>query len=111
MRPLRAAGARRGEAGFTVAELAVPVIVLVEIILAVLLLFDTSGKLGKAEMQVADMQQALRVGQHQIVRMVRMAGRGELPVTNNPGGAVAANLFAGTSLSVRNNVPSGSGII
>jgi len=107
--PARAA--RRGEAGFTVAELAVTLIVLVEIILACLLLFDTSGKIGKAEMQVADMQQSVRVGQYQIVRMVRMAGRGELPVTNNPTGALSANLFAGTALALRNNVTAGNGII
>jgi hypothetical protein len=102
---------RAGERGFTVAELTVTLIVVAEIIIATLLLFDASGKLGKAEMQVAGMQQALRIGQYEVVRMVRMAGRGPLPVSNNPALAVSADLFAGTALAVRNNVAAGSGII
>lgn len=109
-RAAHAAGISR-EAGFTVAEMTVTLIVVVEIALAALLLFDTSNKLGKAEMQVADMQQALRIGQYEVVRMVRMAGRGELPVTNNPAAVMQPNLFAGTSLAVRNNVPAGSAVI
>jgi len=114
--PARAAGIARAagnarEAGFTVAEMTVTLIVVVEIALATLLLFDTSSKLGKAEIQVADMQQALRVGQYEVVRMLRMAGRGELPVTNNPAGVMQANFFAGTALSLRNNVPAGSAVI
>jgi len=100
-----------GEAGFTMVELAVTMIVLVEIALATLLLFDASGKIGKAQLQVADMQQALRIGQYEIVKFVRMAGRGELPVTNKPGATLSANLFAGTSLALRNNVPVASGVI
>lgn len=104
-------GAAGREAGFTIAEMTVTLIVVVEIALAVLLLFDTSGKLGKAEVQVSDMQQSLRIGQYEVVRMVRMAGRGELPVANSPATAFSANLFAGTALAVRNNVPSGSGVI
>ena len=101
----------RGEAGFTLAELTVTMIVVVEVLLAVLLLFDAGGKIGKAEMQTADMQQALRISQYEVVRMVRMAGRGELPVTNNPAGTLGPNLFAGTSIAVRNNVPAATGII
>jgi Type IV Pilus-assembly protein W len=109
----RFAGAARAarEAGFTVAEMTVTLIVVVEVALVALLLFDTSSKLGKAEMQVADMQQALRIGQYEVVRMLRMAGRGELPVTNNPGGVMQANLFAGTAIAVRDNVPAGSAVI
>jgi Type IV Pilus-assembly protein W len=110
--PAAAHGARtRGQAGFTLIELAVTTIVVVEIALAALLLFDASGKLSKAEMQVADMQQSLRIGQYQVVKYLRMAGRGELPVANLPGNAFQANLFSGTSLVVRNNVPGGSGVI
>jgi Type IV Pilus-assembly protein W len=104
-------GAAGREAGFTIAEMTVTLIVVVEIALAVLLLFDASGKLGKAEIQVSDMQQSLRIGQYEVVRMVRMAGRGELPVANSPATALSANLFAGTALALRNNVPTGSGVI
>jgi Type IV Pilus-assembly protein W len=105
------ASGRAGERGFTLAEMAVTLIVAVEIILATLLLFDAGGKIGKAEMQVSGMQQSLRVGQYEIVRMLRMAGRGGLPVTNSPATTMSANLFAGTALAVRDNVLAGSGVI
>lgn len=113
-RPTRPAIPAAREAGFTLAEVTVTLILLVEIALAMLLLFDASSKLGKAEMQVADMQQSLRIGQYEIVKMVRMAGRGGLPVANNPQGPTspfAANLFAGTAIGVRNNVAANQGII
>src|SRR5260370_38434609 len=102
-------GAAGREAGFTIAELTVTLIVVVEIALAVLLLFDASGKLGKAEIQVSDMQQSLRISQYEVVRMVRMAGRGQLPVAHSPATALSANLFAGTAIALRNTLPTGRG--
>jgi len=77
----RGSGAgRAGERGFTIAELTVTLIVTVEIILATLLLFDASGKIGKAEVQIA--------GQHWTAQggtggdgKVTLALHGELPAT------------------------------
>lgn len=101
----------RRSAGFTLIEILVALIVTVELMLAALALFDFSNKLSKAQIQIADMQQSLRIGQYEVVRMVRMAGRGELPVANVPANAFQAGAFAGTAVAVRNNTPANTGII
>jgi len=91
----------RGERGFTVAELAVSMLVIVEVILGVLLLFDFSNKLAKVQTNVTEMQQSLRIAQYDTVRLVRMTGRGGLSMgslTPDP------NNLIGTALTVRNNV-------
>lgn len=89
------------ERGFTVAELAVSLLVTIVLILGVLSLFDFSNRLSRVQTNVADMQQSLRVSLQDTIRMVRMAGRGGLPL-----GAVPA----GAALSVRDNVPAGTRI-
>jgi type II secretory pathway pseudopilin PulG len=107
----RGAGPGGREGGFSLVELTVTLIVVVEIILGALLLYDFSGKLSRVELQVSDLQQSLRVGQAEVIRVLRMAGRGELPVTNNPAATLSPNQFAGTSIAVRNNAPAGTGVI
>jgi len=96
---------RRGERGFTVAELAVALVVIVEVILGVLLLFDFSNKLARVQTNVTEMQQSLRIAQYDMVRLVRMTGRGGLPM-----GTLAADPanLVGIALGVRNNAPSNS---
>ena len=89
------------ERGFTVAELAVSMLVTIVLILGVLALFDFSSRLSRVQTNVADMQQSLRVSLQDAVRMVRMAGRGGLPL-----GAVPT----GTALAVRDNVPANTRI-
>jgi hypothetical protein len=104
---------RSGEAGFTIVEMVVALFVMVELILAVLLLFDFSNKLSRVQSNVADMQQSLRVSQYDTVRLIRMAGRGGLPV--GPLTAVGPNANAtatlqGIAVSVRDNVPAAATI-
>jgi hypothetical protein len=89
------------ERGFTVAELAVSMLVTIVLILGVLSLFDFSNRLARVQTNVADMQQSLRVSLQDSVRMVRMAGRGGLPLGSIP---------TGTALSVRDNVPANTRI-
>lgn len=96
--PIRA---RARQSGFTLAEMAVSLFVTVSVILGVLMLFDFTSKLSKVQSNVADMQQSLRIAQHDVVRLVRMAGRGGLPVGSLP---------AGVAISVRNNVGPGERI-
>lgn len=96
--PIRA---RTRQSGFTLAEMAVSLFVTVSVLLGVLMLFDFTNKLSKVQGNVADMQQSLRIAQHDVVRLVRMAGRGGLPVGNLP---------AGLAVSVRNNVGAGERI-
>lgn len=90
-----------GERGFTVAELAVSLLVTVVLLLGVLALFDFSNRLSRVQTNVADMQQSLRVSLQDTVRMVRMAGRGGLPLGPVP---------SGTAMAVRDNVPAGTRI-
>lgn len=91
----------RSQRGFTVAELAVSLFVTIVLILGVLSLFDFSSRLSRVQTNVADMQQSLRVSLQDTVRMVRMAGRGGLPLGPVP---------TGIALQVRDNVPANTRI-
>lgn len=91
----------RREAGFTTAELLVSMLVSSVVLLGVLLLFDFSQRISRVQTNVAEMQQSLRVGQYDAVRLIRMAGRGGLPLGNLPNGRAVA---------LRNNVAAGSRI-
>jgi type II secretory pathway pseudopilin PulG len=78
--------------GFTLVEVAVSLLITIIILLGVLALFDFSNKLSRVQTNISDMQQSLRVAQTDAVRMIRMAGRGGLPVGTLPNGwAVAVN--------------------
>jgi hypothetical protein len=72
---------RPGQAGFTLIELAVALGVTTIVMLGILFLFDFNNKLARVQTNVADMQQSLRIAQYDMVRMVRMAGRGGLNAT------------------------------
>ena len=78
--------APRGQRGFTLIEVTVSLIVTVIVLLGVLALFDFSNKLTRVQTNISDMQQSLRVAQTDSVRLIRMAGRGGLPVGNLPDG-------------------------
>ena len=101
---------RRGR-GFTLAELLVGLGIMVGVLLGVLALFDLSSKVAHVQTNVADMQQSLRIGQHQLVEDVRMAGRGPLPLMQFPVGAYAGQLLpTGVTVSLENNVPAGTAL-
>jgi prepilin-type N-terminal cleavage/methylation domain-containing protein len=102
--------ARRGERGFTLIEMTVSIIIMVQIVLASLMVLDFNQKLSRAQSQITDMQQSLRVAQSEMVRLARMAGRGGLhsivpsrptplgaaiEVRNNAGGATSSQLAVG----------------
>lgn len=95
---------RRGESGFSLTELMVSLAVTVALLLAILAVVETGGRVSRVEQQVANMNQALRASQRIMAQHVRMAGRGGLP-RSLPGLAVAG----GPSLTVRNNVGEGGG--
>lgn len=75
---------RPAEAGFTLIELLLALIVAAEVIVAAAMAFDFSNQAAAVQTQVTDMQQSLRVVQHDIARLVRMAGRGGLPAGIRP---------------------------
>lgn len=87
---------RRPQSGFTLIEILVVLIVLVQVIVAVLALFDFNNKLSHVQTQLADMQQSQRISQYEIVRMLRMAGRGGLRSLPLPQSA---------AIGVRNRTP------
>jgi type II secretory pathway pseudopilin PulG len=99
------------EAGFTLIEMLVALVVMIEMILAVLLLFDFTNKLSRVQTNVSEMQQSLRVSQYDTVRLIRMVGRGPLPIgplTALGADATANSTLQGVALSVRDNVPTGA---
>jgi prepilin-type N-terminal cleavage/methylation domain-containing protein len=95
---LPSAAPRRREAGFTLAEMLVALAVTSILLLAVLATFDLNTRVARVQTNVADMQQSLRVAQDQIVRTVRMAGRGSLPLAD------ASAFPEGVAIALRNNV-------
>lgn len=96
---------RVGESGFTLAELLVTVVILSVVLVAALALFDFNNQLTRVQTAVADMQQSMRIAQLDMVRLVRMAGRGGLNA-RIPG----QTLPNGLAISVRNNVAPGTEI-
>jgi len=94
--PARRREARPAEDGFSVVEAVVSLTLAVAILTGVLTLFDRNNQLARAQTFVAEMQHSLRVGQSELARYIRMAGRGGLPRGTMPGGL---------ALGVRNNVP------
>lgn len=87
---------RSGEAGFTLTEVLVASFVLVVVLAGVLALLELNTDLARAQTQLADLQQSIRVAQTEMMSDVRMAGRGGLPRGALPDGVAVA---------VRNNVP------
>jgi prepilin-type N-terminal cleavage/methylation domain-containing protein len=108
-----AVGARR--AGFSLIELLVTLGVIAVAMLAVLAIFDSSNRLARVQGDVADLQQNLRIGQQDMVRLTRMAGRGGLagappqdqtliPLAAFPPGTTFLGAWQAPALEVRNNV-------
>lgn len=96
---------RTGNAGFTLAEMIVTLAVLSIVLVAALLLFDFNNRLTRVQSEVAEMQQSLRIGQLDMVRLIRMTGRGGLPPR-----APGQLLPSGVAVAVQNNVDPGTQI-
>ena len=71
---------RRSERGFTLIEMVVSLVVMLEVLLTAFLVFESNRRLSNVQTAVAEMQQSLRIAQHDMVRLVRMTGRGGLPL-------------------------------
>lgn len=96
------------EAGFTLAEMLVTVLLVSLVLLAVLALFDMTSRTARTQTHLAEMQQSLRVAQQTVVRAVRMAGRGGLPARDDLN--VATKLPGGIAVAIANNVAAGTQI-
>jgi len=69
-------------------------------LIIVLTFFDTTSRLSRVQIHSADMQQSLRLAQTELVRQVRMTGRGPIPLIGFPG----VLLPDGIAVGVQNNV-------
>ena len=115
---------RPSEAGFSLIELLVTIVIMAEILIGVAILFDSSSRVARSQTHLAELQQSLRVGQSEIVRYARMAGIGGLPVSRlnfdtgtEPDGTNTDYTLQGTfprsgyAISLLNNVAADSDII
>lgn len=87
------------QSGFTLVELLVVVLLVVLLLLGLLEVFDSNSSLARRQMEVAEMQQALRAGARRMTRLIRMAGRGGLPAMLESAGGLRL-----PALEVRDNV-------
>ena len=80
----RSRGFRNQANGFTLIELLVSLGIVVGLLVSVLTLFDMTSRLSRAQIHAADLQQGLRAAQTELVRQVRMSGRGPVPLVGFP---------------------------
>jgi hypothetical protein len=96
------------QAGFSLIELLLSLVVAVEILIAAYMAFDVSNKAAAVQTQITDLQQSLRIVQHDMVRLTRMAGRGGLLAEIRPDHVFdptdTVPLLQGLAIEVRNNV-------
>lgn len=69
--------------------------------------FESNGELARNQIGLSDMQQSARIAQRDIIRQIRMAGRGGLPLSLPPAapGFAGRLLPTGAGVEVRNNTP------
>jgi len=97
---------RPAEAGYSLLEMIIALALSIAILLGVLALFDVNNRIARGQVNVADMQQSLRVAQASMIRNVRMAGRGGLPAFRAKNGSYDGMLLPeGVALAVTNDVP------
>jgi prepilin-type N-terminal cleavage/methylation domain-containing protein len=65
--------------GFTLIELLIGIAISTILLIALYRVFESNSALARTQTDVANMQQSLRIGQTEMAKMVRMAGRGGLP--------------------------------
>jgi Tfp pilus assembly protein PilW len=98
----------RRERGFSLIELLVSMFIAIQIVIAAAIAFDVHNRMAQVQTQITDLQQSLRVAQYDIVRLVRSAGRGGLPMDLDPDAVYdpAATIpeLRGRAIEVRNNV-------
>ncbi len=67
-------------AGFTLIELLITLTITVAIMTVVLTAVDLNANISRVQSDVSDLQQSTRVSQRDMQRLVRMVGRGGMPL-------------------------------
>jgi type II secretory pathway pseudopilin PulG len=76
----------RRAAGYSLIELIVSLSITIIVLLGLFQIFEKNTEVARIQTQVSDLQQSMRVAQNEMVRMIRMAGRGGLQsILNNQG--------------------------
>lgn len=96
----------RCRSGFTLVELLVALAMFTIVLVGALMLLDATNRVTRTQMGRADIQQAIRVAQDEMMRQVRMAGRGGLGVESP-----VRPLPTGLGLEVQNNVADGTELL
>ena len=91
--------------GFTLMEVLVALSILTVVLVAALVLLDTTNRVTRTQIARADIQQSVRIAQDEMSRKLRTAGRGGLLAETGTLGLPNA-----VSLEVANNVGSGQTI-
>lgn len=92
---------RPGQQGYSLVELIIGLTVAIIVLLVLFQTFQRNTQLARTQIDVADMQQAQRVVQQEMSRMIRMTGRGGLQHMVDRGNGTR---FL-PALTVRDNVP------
>lgn len=93
-----------GASGFTIVELLVSMLIMVEVLVAAFTVFDVHNRMARVQTQITEMQQALRVAQYDMVRTTRMAGRGGLAANFSQASTATKTWLASNSIEVRDNL-------
>ncbi|MEM8961064.1 MAG: type II secretion system protein [Acidobacteriota bacterium] len=72
---------KKNRRGFSLLELLVALFVLVELTLALMVLFDGMNRITRAQIRTSELQQAQRVAQIELIDHIREAGLGGMPVS------------------------------
>jgi prepilin-type N-terminal cleavage/methylation domain-containing protein len=92
-----------GQAGFSLIEVLVSLAASTILLVAVLTTLNFNSRVARVQGHMADLQQSLRIAQYDVTRMVRMAGRGGLLLSD----PAVAPLPNGIAIGVRDNVGEG----
>ncbi|NHZ73543.1 MAG: hypothetical protein GWP16_03625 [Nitrospirae bacterium] len=72
--------------GYSLIELIVSLAITIVVLLGLFQIFEKNTEVARIQTQISDMQQSLRVAQNEMIRMIRMTGRGGLQaILNNAG--------------------------
>ncbi len=117
MRNIQRAGYPLGPRfAFTLMEMLVSFAMLVILLVAVLVIFERSARIGRDQTEVAAIQQSSRIAHSEILRHARMAGAGGLPLTWKSLPADPADMLkidspgafpSGFAVAIHNDAPEG----
>lgn len=99
---------KKSQAGFTLIEALITLVVLAVVLGGLYALLDSSNKLAKQETHVAEAQQSLRIGVSELARVIRQGrvgglfvGNAILPIENNSAGGVSLTDLSGIQHYIR----------